>query len=58
MRVSATGIFRHYLEDYIMYQIISTELQVITIYASTLKEAISEAHEAGIKIISITELRK
>ena len=58
MRVSATGIFRHYLEDYIMYQIISTELQVITIYADSLKEAISEAHEAGIKIISITELRK
>ena len=40
-----------------MYQIISTELQVITIYASTLKEAISEAHEAGFKIISITELK-
>lgn len=40
------------------YQIISSEFQVITIYASTLKEAIGEAHETGIKIISITELRK
>lgn len=40
-----------------MYQIISSEYQIITIYASTLKEAISEAHEAGIKIISITELK-
>lgn len=41
-----------------MYQIISTELQVITIYADSLKEAIEEAHNADIKIISITELRK
>lgn len=41
-----------------MYKIISAEFQVIIIYASTLKEAITEAHEAGIKIISITELRK
>ena len=30
-----------------MYQIISNEFQVITIYASNLKDAITEAHEAG-----------
>ena len=41
-----------------MYQIISNEFQIINIYASTLKEAIEEAHNADIKIISITELRK
>jgi hypothetical protein len=41
-----------------MYQIISNEFQVITIYASNLKDAITEAHEAGIKIISITELKQ
>ena len=40
-----------------MYQIISNEFQVITIYASNLKDAITEAHEAGFKIISITELK-
>ena len=38
-----------------MYQIISNEYQIITIYANSLKDAIEEAHEAGIKIISITE---
>lgn len=38
-----------------MYQIISSEYQVITIYATNLKDAITEAHDAGIKILSITE---
>ena len=40
-----------------MYQIISSEYQIITIYANSLKDAIEEAHDAGIKIISITELK-
>jgi len=40
-----------------MYQIISSEYQIITIYANNLKDAIAEAHEAGFKIISITELK-
>lgn len=40
-----------------MYQIISNEFQIITIYAASLKDAITEAHEAGFKIISITELK-
>ena len=40
-----------------MFQIISSEYQVITFYASSLKAAIEEAHEAGFKIISITELK-
>jgi len=38
-----------------MYQIISSEYQIITIYANSLKDAITEAHEAGVKILSITE---
>lgn len=41
-----------------MYQIISNEFQIITIYASNLKDTITKAHEAGIKIISITELKQ
>ena len=40
-----------------MYQIITSQYQVITIYASNLKDAITEAHEAGFKIISIIELK-
>ena len=38
-----------------MYQIISSEYQVITIYAASLRDALEQAHEAGIKILSITE---
>lgn len=38
-----------------MYQIITSQYQVITIYANNLKDAITEAHDAGIKILSITE---
>lgn len=40
-----------------MYQSITNEFQVITIYAASLKDAVAEAHEAGFKIISITELK-
>ena len=38
-----------------MYQIITSEYQVISIYADSLVAAITEAHDAGIKILSITE---
>ncbi len=40
-----------------MYSIITSQYQVITIYAPSLKDAVAEAHEAGFKIISITELK-
>lgn len=39
-----------------MYQIISSQYQVITIYADSLLDAVSQAKEAEITIISITEL--
>ena len=40
-----------------MYQIITNQYQVVTIYAESLNEAIAEAHDAGLVILSITELR-
>ena len=40
-----------------MYQIITSQYQVVTIYAASLRDALEQAHEAGFKIISITELK-
>lgn len=40
-----------------MYQIITSEYQVISIYAASLVAAVDAAHDAGFKIISITELK-
>lgn len=39
-----------------MYQIITTQCQVITIYADNLLDAINQAKEAELVIVSITEL--
>ena len=41
-----------------MYQIITSQYQVITIYANNLKDAITEAHDAGFTIVSIVELKQ
>lgn len=40
-----------------MYQIITNQYQVVTIYAPSLQDAVEQAHDAGFKIISITELK-
>ena len=40
-----------------MYQIITNQYLVITIYASDLKQAIDDAHAAELVILSITELK-
>lgn len=39
-----------------MYQIITSQYQVITIYADSLVAAVDAAHEAGFSIISVTQL--
>ena len=41
-----------------MYQIITNQFQVITIYAPSLMEAVKEAHDAGFTLISIVQLRE
>ena len=41
-----------------MYQIITSEYQVISIYADSLVAAVDAAHEAGFTIVSITELKQ
>ena len=40
-----------------MYQIITNQYLVVTIYSASLKEAITEAHDAGLVILSITQLK-
>lgn len=40
-----------------MYQIITNQYLVVTIYSTSLKEAITEAHDAGLVLISIMELK-
>ena len=40
-----------------MYQIITSQYQVITIYADSLVAAVGAAHEAGFSVISVTELK-
>lgn len=40
-----------------MYQIITNQSQVITIYAASLMEAVKEAHDAGFTIICIVQLK-
>jgi len=40
-----------------MYQIITSQYQVITIYAASLRDALEQAHEAELKVLSITELK-
>lgn len=40
-----------------MYQIITSEYQVISIYADSLVAAVDAAHEAGFTIVSVTELK-
>jgi hypothetical protein len=40
-----------------MYQIITNQYLVVTIYSESLKEAITEAHDAGLVILSITQLK-
>lgn len=40
-----------------MYQIITNQYQVVTIYADNLKDAINEARSAELTILSITELK-
>lgn len=40
-----------------MYQIITSEYQVISIHADSLVAAVDAAHEAGFTIISVTELK-
>lgn len=39
-----------------MYQIITSQYQIITIYADSLVAAVDAAHEAGFTIVSVTEL--
>ncbi len=41
-----------------MYQIITNQYQVISIYAPSLMEAVKEAHDAGFTLISIVQLRE
>jgi len=41
-----------------VYQIITTQFQIITIYAPSLMEAVKEAHDAGFTLISIVQLRE
>ena len=41
-----------------MYQTITSEYPVISIYADSLVAAVDAAHEAGFTIVSITELKQ
>ena len=41
-----------------MYQIITSQYQVISIYADSLVAAVDAAHEAGFTIVSIVELKQ
>lgn len=40
-----------------MYQVITSQYQVLTIYAESLVEAVNQVHDAEFTIISITELK-
>lgn len=40
-----------------MYSIITSQYQVVTIYAPSLKDALEQAHDAELKVLSITELK-